>query len=1231
MSAPIRTAVFVDATIDNIQHLLDGVRPGVHVTVLLPDQDGVTQITRQLQTLNSIETVHIVAHGAPGCLKLGHTQLSLDTLDQYAEALQSWFGSGAQNPKSLLLYGCNVAAGDAGEEFLDRLYRLTGAAIGASTSKVGNPAQGGSWQLDTQLGKVEADAAFVYAVLATYPGTLSVSISGLDSFSFTEGNGPTIIDSNITFSSTVTYNDGQLRFSLTNSTSNDQLSLTSAIDPNAVGAISVLGSDVYLGNGAGKDRIGSIDAVEDGTNGQDLVINLASPLVNSGFETGDLTGWTAYNQNFTNTVEDLNGNSIDYSFSNGTVTGTGTIDTDPGTSASYTVQLSNSNVSSGSFSLQLESNGNISGPKTNTNQPDGNGSLHGPYVISDPFQAFAGDSITLDWAAQGGSDAYEVFGFLVGAGTDGTFGTSDDTRTELFSQRGDTQSFTEASATIGTSGEYEFEFVCGSYDKTGGLLIGASLYIDNVRLVSSTSVTDSVIATIAEQVAYDNTSANPDTTPRTLDVTVVNGNGESSSASSTGVVTAVNNQPQIGTNAALTLDEGATAAITAAYLNGSDLDNSGTGLIYTLTSSLTNGTLWVDSDGSGTVNGAEVALTNGSSFTQADIDNGQLKYSHNGSETTTDSFGFTLADGGQDGTTPVSGTFNLTVTPVNDPPTGSATGTVADASEDTDLTINLATLTQGFTDPDGDSLLVTGISADSGSITDNGDGTFTYTPAANYSGPVNLTYTVSDGNGGTVPGVTRSFAVTPVNDPPTGGIAFTGTLAIGQELTADTSTLGTDPDGSIGTISYQWQVSANGTDGWGDINGATDSAFTLTGAEVGQYVRLTITYSDGSFSNTVVSDPSSSAISPNIAPVIGSAATANFAENATSPVIDVDATDANNDSLTYSLTGSGADDALFSIDSNSGVVSFINSPNFEFPSDTGADNVYNFQVGVFDGTVTTTQDIAVTVTDVNEHSDFNGDGNSDIVWRGPGTGFGQQFIWNLDGNGGLSGGTALPFTVEDPNWVIEGTGDMDGDGKEDDLIWHNSASGEVAIWQTEFNNNQTEYTGGSILANPLSTDFQLQGIGDFDGDKFQDDLVFFNANTNESQIWYMDNGTVTSTENIAATQSLDTTGWSIGAVSDADGDGLQDDLIWHNSETGDTSAWFMDGSNATGGAILFNVTTNWVLAGATDFDSDLSADDLLWWDTSSGATAIWFMDGTTYTGGILGLEPAQPVALYPVV
>ena len=100
-------------------------------------------------------------------------------------------------------------------------------------------------------------------------------------------------------------------------------------------------------------------------------------------------------------------------------------------------------------------------------------------------------------------------------------------------------------------------------------------------------------------------------------------------------------------------------------------------------------------------------------------------------------------------------------------------------------------------------------------------------------------------------------------------------------------------------------------------------------------------------------------------PVFTSPASFSVAENATA-VGTVTSTDVDGGAPQYTLIGA-ADDGLFSIDLNSGALSFNAAPDFEAPADNGGDNVYDLTVQVDDGNGgIVTQAVAVTVTNVNE-------------------------------------------------------------------------------------------------------------------------------------------------------------------------------------------------------------------------------------------------------------------------
>ena len=86
-------------------------------------------------------------------------------------------------------------------------------------------------------------------------------------------------------------------------------------------------------------------------------------------------------------------------------------------------------------------------------------------------------------------------------------------------------------------------------------------------------------------------------------------------------------------------------------------------------------------------------------------------------------------------------------------------------------------------------------------------------------------------------------------------------------------------------------------------------------------------------------------------------------ENQTS-AFTVTASDPDGDSLTFSI--SGTDSSLFTI-SSSGVVTFNAAPDYENPSDSGTNNVYDLSASVSDGSLSASKDFMVTVT--NDTSD----------------------------------------------------------------------------------------------------------------------------------------------------------------------------------------------------------------------------------------------------------------------
>ena len=179
-----------------------------------------------------------------------------------------------------------------------------------------------------------------------------------------------------------------------------------------------------------------------------------------------------------------------------------------------------------------------------------------------------------------------------------------------------------------------------------------------------------------------------------------------------------------------------------------------------------------------------------------------------------------------DGRANSAATANLTVNPVNDAPTVAGPGALAATDEDTSTTVSLAELLANADDIDaGDILSAVNVVVSQGnaSITDNGDDTWTITPAADWNGAVELSYDVTDGIAAMA--TTANLTVNPVNDAPVARVdMFTGiegTPVTGNVL-ADNGN-GADSDDAAGlTVVPATLTTTQG----GTVNLLADGSFT---------------------------------------------------------------------------------------------------------------------------------------------------------------------------------------------------------------------------------------------------------------------------------------------------------------------------------------------------------------------------------------------------------------------
>jgi secreted trypsin-like serine protease len=194
--------------------------------------------------------------------------------------------------------------------------------------------------------------------------------------------------------------------------------------------------------------------------------------------------------------------------------------------------------------------------------------------------------------------------------------------------------------------------------------------------------------------------------------------------------------------------------------------------------------------------------------------------------------------------------------------------------------------------------------------------------------------------------------------------------------------------------------------------------------------------------------------------------------------------------------------------------------------------------------------------------DYNGDGSDDLLWRNNLTGILWQYL--LQGSNIIS--SKKIATLSDPNWRIIASRDLDADGK-DDILFRHSETGSV--WKYMMDGSAITQSKQVIIA---GGEWMLAAVGDFDGNQ-QADLLWRNVVTGKNYVYLLDNGEVNWNQRGEISQFSDQN-WNVVMVADFNGDG-NDDILWRHQGDGRNYTYQMDGMHFSGSMVNTIADLNW--------------------------------------------------------
>ena len=707
-ATPRRELVLVDANVPDLAGVLASLeawrKAGRHLeTVIVADDgDGLAQVSAALSARSNLDAVHLVSHGEPSAVRLGTTLLDLATLGARADEIRAW--SRALAPGAdLLVYGCDVAAGPDGGQWVARLHALTGADVAASTDPTGAADLGGDWTLEDRLGSIETDV-----LRAPLESLLAIDQLDWDTVR-TAGSWP---DSSYGPNVLTTDLGGKVTGRVTGDTA--VLAQVSGSDPRLTPVVS--------------------------TNVNGGTFENTLQLQSSGFAAGQSVTLTLDFSAFAFGVSNVSFSVFD--IDTGGFIDRVTVGSDRGNPTAITTSVYNQQFGANAVV------GNGAGNASN-DAPDANAGFAFKWSTLNDISGIR--TLTISYSNDGtvttqGIGIHDVT-------FDATPGASNRSVAALEDQ------------------PYAFQVADFGFLDPGGdtlqsiritqLPVAGALRLNGVGVTAGqdVAVADLIAGRLTFQAAPNaNGSAYAAFRFRV-------GDGTSLSASDHAMrvdVTAVNDAP-VGTSRTVTTPEDTPYVFAVADFGFSDpSDTPANALLAVRIATL---------PAVGTLRNNGVAVTTGQFVSAADIIAGRLAYTPvlNANGSPYASFTFQVQDNGGNANggadlDPTPRTMTVNVTPVNDPPV--AQNDAYATPEDTPLVVAVPGVLTNDSDIDSASIsaLLTSGPAN-GTLTLNANGSFTYTPNANWFGTDSFTYQASDGQLASSP-ATVSVTVAAVNDAP---------------------------------------------------------------------------------------------------------------------------------------------------------------------------------------------------------------------------------------------------------------------------------------------------------------------------------------------------------------------------------------------------------------------------------------------------------------------------------
>lgn len=189
-----QTLTVIDTLLEDWVILRDAVKEG-EILILNGSTDPLDAILAKLEEVGEIECLNILSHGESGRLRFNNSTMDSAELEANS-AKWAAISNHLSHEGDIQLFGCNIAKGDEGKAFIEKLASITGADVAASINPTGAEAMGGDWTLEAVVGNVAGNLPFTEQAIGKFMRLLLPSGSVLYNLNSFINRGNYLYDAN---------------------------------------------------------------------------------------------------------------------------------------------------------------------------------------------------------------------------------------------------------------------------------------------------------------------------------------------------------------------------------------------------------------------------------------------------------------------------------------------------------------------------------------------------------------------------------------------------------------------------------------------------------------------------------------------------------------------------------------------------------------------------------------------------------------------------------------------------------------------------------------------------------------------------------------------------------------------------------------------------------------------------------------------------------------------------